>query len=35
MGAKYLLLADPENRDLYDAIQGVKEMQREEGKYKR
>jgi hypothetical protein len=35
MGAKYLLLADPENRDLYDAIQGVKEMQREEGKFKR
>jgi hypothetical protein len=34
-GAKYLLLADPENRDLYDAIQGVKEMQREEGKFKR
>jgi len=35
MGAKYLLLADPENRDLYDAIQGVKEMQRQEGKFKR
>ena len=34
-GAKYLMLADPANRDLYDAIQSVKESQREEGKYKR
>lgn len=34
-GAKYILLADPENRDLYDAIEGVKEKQREYGKYNR
>jgi hypothetical protein len=34
-GAKYILLADPENMDLADAIEGVKEKQREEGKYKR
>jgi hypothetical protein len=34
-GAKYILLADPENMDLADAIEGVKEKQREFGKYKR
>ena len=34
-GAKYILLADPENMDLAEAIQGVKEKQREFGKYKR
>lgn len=33
-GAKYILLADPENMDLADAIEGVKEKQREFGKYK-
>ncbi len=33
-GAKYILLADPENMDLADAIEGVKEKQREYGKYK-
>jgi hypothetical protein len=32
-GAKYILLADPENMDLADAIEGVKEKQREYGKY--
>ena len=32
-GAKYVLLKN--NRELYDAIQDVKMMQREEGKYKR
>lgn len=32
-GAKYVLLRN--NRELYDAIQDVKMMQREEGKYKR
>jgi hypothetical protein len=34
-GAKHLLINDPANRDLHDAIESVKEKQREFGKYKR